>query len=307
MNARLLSVLIPLLLLAVAAQAQIEVVSVQKLDLSADQDWYQPRFAPDGKSIYFTNSDFDGIWRYSLSTAQATQVTDDPKSGYGYSFSPDGQSIAYRRTFYNDRTYERTQEIVLLNIATGSSVVEASQASLSLPVYAGSTVMYAEAPQVQGLQKTALPTEPVLLGTEKTKIAMLVNGEKVILDPIKNGRYIWPALSPDKTRLVAYAMDAGTIVADLRGDVLVRLGRRDAAVWTRSGHWLVYMDDRDDGQQIISSDLMAVSPDGLTTVRLTSTSDIKEMYPQCSPTDDSIVFSTAEGDIYILTYREVAP
>ena len=307
MSMRSLCLLAAVLLFTVFAQAQIEVLSVQKLDLGADQDWYQPRFSPDGKSVYMTNSDFDGIWQYSLSSRDTRQITEDPKSGYGYSFSPDGQSIAYRRTFYNDRTYERTQEIVILNMQTGSSAVQASQGTLSVPVFAGATLMYAEASQVQGLQKTALPAEPVLLGTEKTKIALLLEGQKIIFDPLKNGRYIWPALSPDKQKIVTYAMDAGTIVADLQGNVLARLGRRDAAVWTRSGRWLAYMDDRDDGHQTISSDLRAVSPDGLTTVQLTSTPDVKEMYPQCSPTDDSIVFSTAEGDVYVLTYREVAP
>jgi Tol biopolymer transport system component len=83
-----------------------------------------------------------------------------------------------------------------------------------------------------------------------------------------------------------------------------RLGRRDAPSWTRSGNWIVYMDDKDDGHQILSSDLWAVTPDGKSAVQLTTTDRILEMYPQCSPTENKIVCSTMGGEIYLLSYEE---
>ena len=66
------------------------------------------------------------------------------------------------------------------------------------------------------------------------------------------------------------------------------------------------MSDKDDGDQLQSSDLRAVSDDGTHTVTLTDTPDIKEMYPACSPTDSRIVCSSDEGDIYLITYTEDA-
>ena len=64
------------------------------------------------------------------------------------------------------------------------------------------------------------------------------------------------------------------------------------------------MDDRDDGHVVLSSDLYAVSSDGMTTVRLTDTPGVHEMYPECSPTDNTVVCSSLNGDLYLLTYIE---
>jgi Tol biopolymer transport system component len=98
-------------------------------------------------------------------------------------------------------------------------------------------------------------------------------------------------------------MERGTFVCGSDGANPVRLGRRNAAVWTRDGRWLVYMADRDDGHRVTGSELAMVSPDGKTEVMLTASQNRAEMYPRCSPTEDKIVCSTVGGEILILTYR----
>jgi Tol biopolymer transport system component len=71
----------------------------------------------------------------------------------------------------------------------------------------------------------------------------------------------------------------------------------------RSGKWIVYMDDRDDGHAITASDLYCISVDGRMKVRLTATPAI-ELTPQCSPTENLIVCSTLNGEILLLRYEE---
>jgi Tol biopolymer transport system component len=304
------NLLLTLLTAAVAlstATAQIEVLSLEKLALPGDQDWGYPRFSPDGRSIFLSNSEFDGIWQYALDSRELRQLTDDPKSGYAFSVSADGQVLAYRRTFFNDRTYERTQELVMMRLQDGETSVVASSRRLSTPAFAGNTLTYAEQPVTESFQKTAAPAGTILLGIENTKIALLTDGVKTLLDPLGNAQYIWPSLSADGKRLVAYAMQGGTFVYDLESRSIAKLGRRNAAVWTRSGNWIVYMDDRDDGHRILSSDILCVSPAGGPGLQLTATPDVIELYPQCSPVEDRITFHTLNGDIYVLTYREVRP
>ncbi len=292
-----------LLFLVNPGSAQLRITKIEKLPLQGGHDWSAPRFSRDGARIYFTQADYTGIWEYTRATRSVRTITMDPKSGYGFALSDDNKSIAYRR-LVPGQTRRRNFEIVTRDLTTGVSAVQARGTGLSVPAFAHSTLVYSSGKQTKNLSK-ASGSSVTVLGIENTKIALLRNGKKILLDPLGNGSYIWPSLSPDSTRLVAYEMDRGAFICDLNGHVLARLGRRDAPAWTRDGKWIVYMNDKDDGDQLRSSDLRAVSTDGKQTADLTRTPDVTEMYPDCSPTDDQIVCASAEGDLYVLTYGEV--
>ena len=284
--------------------AQPRITNVEKLPLDSTHTWAAPRFSPDGARIYFTQANFDGIWEYTPSSRLVRTITTDSKSGYGFAFSADNNSIAYRRAVQGGGR-RRSYEIITQNLSSGSAAVRARGTGLSVPAFAQSELVYASGKQTNNMGKVST-TSVSILGIENTKIALLRNGRKEILDPMGNGNYIWPALSPDGTLLVAYEMDHGAFISDLNGHLIVKLGRRDAPAWTRDGKWIVYMNDRDDGDKLQSSDLKAVSSDGTSTVVLTETPDVMEMYPDCSPTDDRIVCASAEGSIYVLSYTEEA-
>jgi Tol biopolymer transport system component len=293
-----------LLFAAAVSSAQLKVASIEKLSLPSGQEWSSPVFSPDGKAVYFTNTAYDGIWKYTRSDNSVTALTLDPKSGYGFSVSSDGSQIAYRRTTYDGQTHERFQEAVVMNLATLSTRVAASGSDVTVPAFIGNDIMYSVqgTTQLPKLAKSAA-LDVELLGIENTKIALVKNGAKVLLDPAGNGSYIWPVLSPDKQKIVAYDMEHGTLICDLNGTVLARLGRRDGAVWTRDGKWLVYMNDKDDGRQFLGSEICAVSADGTQSVALTSTSGVLEMNPSCSPVENKIVCN-GNGAIYVISYEE---
>jgi Tol biopolymer transport system component len=99
-------------------------------------------------------------------------------------------------------------------------------------------------------------------------------------------------------------MDRGAFISDVNGSNITMIGKRDAPSWTRSGKWIVFMDDKDDGHRLLSSDLAAVTADGKMVVRLTSTADVFEMNPSTSRTEDKIVCNTADGSIVVLEYEE---
>lgn len=287
------------------AISQVTITSSERLPLPADRHWSAPRFSPDGASVFLTTSGYRGIWQFRPETGALRQITDEPGAGYGFSISPDGNRLAYRRTTLGANVFDRTQEIIDVDLVSLERVPVARARDLSAPVYQTNRILYQEMeandPAIAG---STTPAIPVLLGVDRTKIVLLINGAKQRFDPYGNGSYIWPALSPDGTKLVAYEMSRGTFVCDLRGNVTAEFGRRNGPVWMRSGKWIVYMDDRDDGQSFTSSDLYCVSVDGTTTVRLTSTPAI-ELEPDCSPTDNLILCSTVDGKIHMLRYEEV--
>jgi Tol biopolymer transport system component len=296
-----------LALLSFRADAQLKVLHVEKLPLGNARAWSQPLWSPDGKSIYYTAAGYNGIWAYSISDRTSVPITSDRGSGFGFTISPDGARIAWRRTLAGALPGERVQEAIVRNIADGTTSVLASGQSVSLPSFVGSGVVYSLAGDVQGISAVVQPAgATAILGIEETKIAVLRNGVKSYLDPLGGGSYIWPSLSPDGSRLVAYEMDRGAFVADPDGRHAVMIGRRDAPSWTRDGKWLVYMADKDDGHAIRSSELAYVSPDGKTSGMLTATSRRVEMYPRCSPASDQIVCSTLGGEILVISYIEVS-
>ncbi|MEW5800453.1 MAG: hypothetical protein AB1728_15770, partial [Bacteroidota bacterium] len=86
------------LLCVASLTAQIKTVSIEKLPLPPTERWSNALFSPTGKEIFLTNSDYNGIWQYSLETNVLKEITRDMHSGFAFAVSDDGKKIAYRRT-----------------------------------------------------------------------------------------------------------------------------------------------------------------------------------------------------------------
>jgi Tol biopolymer transport system component len=287
-----------------SANAQLRTSAIEKLPLEPSHQWNQPQFSPDGKYIYFTTLDFNGIWEYSLELKNSRAITTDAQSGFGFAISKDGKRISYRRSMNDERTRERLQELVLLDLATGASTIAASGNEVSTPKFVENEVAYTVGRKF-AMPSRATSVESIILGIENTKIALSRNGKKVLLDPLSNGSYVWPSLSPDGQKILAYDMTKGTFVCDVNGTNVLLLGRLDAPIWTRDGKWIIYMDDKDDGHNINSSDIWAISADGKQKVQLTATDQVLEMYPSCSPAENKIACSSLGGELYVISYTEV--
>lgn len=277
---------------------QVRTVSIEEVPIPNTDSWNNPVFSPSGNEIFFTNIRYNGIWEYSFDTKLLKEITTDEHSGFGFTVSEDGTQIAYRRTnIYNDPR-DRQQESIVLTLPSNEKTVIDRGNSVSIPVFSRNRAVTA-----QSLGKVASSAEPIILGIEDAKISILINGEKKTVDPL-NGQYIWPSLSPDKKYLSAVEMDRGTFVCSINGSGVQRLGKCNAPVWTRDGKWIIGMDDRDDGHNILDSDIIAVSIDGKQRINLTASFEEIALFPSVSSVKNQIVFSTLSGKIYILSYEE---
>lgn len=284
------------------ASAQIVLKSIEKLDIPGSEEWFMPIFSPDGSKIYITNTQYNGIWEYDLVKKSLRQITNDPGSGYDFNFSDDGKNIVYRKSFYPKGSTSRLQEIYSVNLKTLRKVKVASGDNLSNPTYIRSSIVYGSKSEIKGMNKIDLVNTTKVIGIELGKIVIFHNGMKKFLDPLGTGSYIWPTLSPDKTKLVAVSPGYGAFICDIGGNVITKLGKANYPQWSRDGKWIIYMDDIDDGHFILSSEIMAISTDGKQKFALTSTPNVIEMYPSVSPKENKIVCSSLDGTIYLLTY-----
>lgn len=279
--------------------SQIKVTKIEKIELPNTIRAFQMKFSPDGSLIYFTNIYYDGIWKYDIKNKKVDQITNDKFSGYDYAI--DDSKIFYRRTIINGTN--RYQEIVEKDLSTNQIKVIDSGEELTTPFLISGKILYTK-------NRTKLNIEPPqtkeikILGIENTKIIILKDGKKEIFDPLSNGSYIWPSISLDGKLIVAYEMTKGTFICTPEGHIVSMLGRKNAPSFTRDGKWIVYMKDKDDGHNIITSDIYITSIDGSKNIQLTNDPDIIELNPICSPIENKILFSSLNGELYLLTYEE---
>jgi len=113
--------------------------------------------------------------------------------------------------------------------------------------------------------------------------------------------YLWASLSPDKNQLLFTAAGKGTFVSNIKGELVTALGYLNAPQWLNN-QWIVGMNDKDNGEQIISSTIDAVHVKTQKRVTLTSEKEEIALYPKISPTSDRIVFQTPTGEIYTLEF-----
>jgi Tol biopolymer transport system component len=284
--------------------AQISVISMQELPVPHIQQWNQPVFSPTGKEIYLTNVEYNGIWQYSLETHLLKEITTDSHSGYDFSLSEDGTKLAYRTTVQPGDHITRKQQSVELSLKTGEKKILLNGNSVGLPRFSQNDVIQPETYRSGVMHSSQPQRPPQVLGVEDGKIVVIQQSSKRSVDPLANGRYIWPSLSTDAKKIAAVEMDRGAFVCDLDGSNVIRIGKCNAPRWTRSGHWIIGMEDTDDGHQITGSEIVAVSEDGTQRIMLTATPAQHEMYPAVSKTEDRIVAVTSDGRVLLMTFAE---
>lgn len=303
-------ILIFLMLVSMCSQTGIKVEKKVSLELPQSEKYSHPVFNPAGNQILLTSPGYKGLWLYDLEDRNLTQLTELRGAGYKPAFSEDGRMIAFRYTkFINKR---RQSSLAILNTATNQiDTVLKNKRNLSEPLkFKNNKIVYFldDSAFVYDLTKDqTFPyldhkngfSEPVLL-THNQKLVLLENGMKDVLDPVKNGHYIWTSISPDNHKLLFTSTGKGTYVTDKTGAIISRIDTASAPKWSPDGQWILFTKQKDDGHRITSSDIFVKSADGKYEFQLTATPDKIELHPAWSPTGDKIVYETDNHEIEIV-------
>ncbi|MEO8398845.1 MAG: hypothetical protein ABI550_03410 [Ignavibacteriaceae bacterium] len=283
--------------------AQNEIKKITEITNHNDGEFYYPKFSGDDTKIFFTTSNFQGIYYYDLNDRIIKTVTDEIGSGYEYSLSQDNKIIYYRVDNYIDgRKYSSIKSKSLTDLQT--EILISDKRDLSTPkVLQNGEVAYnlqnkLEISSSKNI-KNVLSQNDVLVFIEDSKIALYENGVKKILAPKGAGNYIWPSVSPNKTKLLFTLAGKGTYVSDLNGNIISELGYANAPQWSQDSKWIIYMVDKDNGEYVTSSDVFIIPVDGKTNIQLTNTSDVFEMYPQINKAGKKFVCNTYDGQILL--------
>lgn len=280
---------------------EINVVEKKQLTPPAEGQFFFPQFSPDGNSILVTAENYKGLKVFNLQNKNLLTISENEGAGYQPVFSPDGKKVYYREN--STRGLQKYSNLNEYRLSKRKNIViERNKRSVSPVQVVSNRIVYSvnNAPKksrISGMKalKSAQPETYICI--EDLKIVLYQNGERKVLPLNGDGNYIWASLSPDRQKILYNFNGRSTYIADLAGNVLTNLGRINAPKWLND-NWIVGMNDKDNGHEVVSSDILAVSADGKIRKNLTNTDDQMEMYPEVSTDGKRIVFHNTKGEIF---------
>jgi len=283
--------------------AQVQITSMEKLTIPGSGGYYHPRLDETGTRLLLTAENYKGLSLFNLKTGELKLITDADGAGYSPQLSGNGETVLFTSNeFIQNRLHTR---LMAYYVPTGISDQEAPPArELSTLYRSGDQVLF----KADGVVKSArigpdVPVSPetIATGIEDQKLMLYINGQAKSLDPMECESYIWPSVSPDGKRILAYAMGKGAFICNPEGNLIKELGNIEAPVWAGED-FIAGMITKDDGHQIISSEIVLVNLK--TGKRQTiSPAGTLAMYPSAATEAEKIAFQSANGEIFLLSYR----
>lgn len=289
-----------------SVQAQIlNVSSIERLNVTNDKGNISQAVAisPQGDYILLSTDTRNGLVKLDLASGATKVLTDKAGTGSDVQISQDGQQVIYGEVSYKDK--RRYEAVKTINLASGKSQTLVKP-TRDLRGYAADNtsaiVITNDQVKTFALAKRASAAEnrPVL-SHYHLKLYITRDGVTTLFAP--NGadeRYIWSSLSPDGTRVLYYVSGQGTFVSDIDGKDFISMGNLTAPKWW-DDNTIVGMDEEDDEYAIVASKIVARTLMGEQQV-LTG-DDIIATYPLPSPQSGKIVFSTPDGQIYLINVK----
>ncbi|MEN8156771.1 MAG: hypothetical protein ABFS10_07465 [Bacteroidota bacterium] len=219
-----------------------------------------------------TGPQFKGLSIYNTWFRKLTPITDEEGAGADPVIDQDG-NIVFRVT-----TYERGRKVTAHKLYSSGSK------------------------NTPPVDYTA-PAEEIEVMVKGKELEILKNGATIkTIQPAGERYYVWPSLSPDKSKLLFTAVGDGTYITDLDGNILTRLEKLNAPQWMNN-KWVMGMDDEDDGHMTTSSDVIVVHVTSGKHFNLTIESEEIATYPKASSKSSKIVFHNPKGEVFTLKIK----
>lgn len=299
-------VLLILFIAVIPVLAQkVTIVEDIALTTSAEGSFYYPTLNPDGTGILYSSENHKGLWYKNLTSGKTVKITDALGAGYEPGFSSRGNEIIYRENkFVKGKRFSSVMSYDL--VAKKSIVLDEGIRDLVIGKNSnGRCDNYIKENDLRSIQKTLQKNNSsvplVFIGN--SKIVLYENNQKRILEPLGKGNYIWPSISPDKTKLLFTCMGKGTFVSNLEGTILKKIGYANYPSWSPDGNWIVFMKDIDDGVNIISSDIYIANFYSGKYFNLTLKREDISLYPEWGNTNTEVYYNTDNGQIHKINLK----
>lgn len=282
----------------------VEVQSITKVPLQSDMQVNISRVSPDGSYAIVSNFEDNSLTRVDLRTGSVKQVADNG-SALHLAFSPDASAIVFNsyevreggRRFYSLSSVDLTDghKSVLAEPARRNARFSVSPAGVLSVSAAGRY----NARAMRGSKGAVAGTPVVGIYHGHLEVTM-PDGSSNYIDPQGRGSYLWPSLSPDGQKILYYCEGKGCFVCDLDGSNVVKVGYFHAPYWL-GNEKVVGTFNHDDGHVLTDGVIVAADLNG-NLQNLTPESMIA-INPSATPDGKTVTFTTAEGELYIMTLK----
>lgn len=278
---------------------RVEIKSVQLLKGTEKGGYFHPVFSPNGAYLLSTAENYAGLNKHNFDNAEVSKLTNDAGAGYGVRISPDATTILFKKTeMKNNLRYTSLQQYSLSE-KKQIKLEDATREKIS-PVFIGNKPAYIKGKSLIGKAKTGNAS---YVNIEDQKMVLYSGNTRIVLTP--NGAdksYFWASVSPDGKHIVYVVAARGAFVCNINGSNVMALGKLNAPVWLNNS-WVVGMDDIDNGDHIVASQLVATTINGSVRQTLSTPSVKIAMYPSVSADRQKIAFNSGEGKIYIINFQ----
>lgn len=249
-----------------------------------------PVVSPNGEFALLTGEHYDGIYLLNLTNYELTTVSNDEGSGYGYSWDEDSEIIYFKKKEKNDYN-------------SNARVYSYSLNRKEISEYQGLNHNYL--PSFSGFDKKKKSNIIVYTNTSTLQIEAtdLFTSKKWIVTQ-NDGQFYNAILSHDGTK-VAVHNGADIYVYDINGSERgIKIGTGIATSWSSDDtHIIGFLDESTDGHSLTNSDLYLFDASRLNTLKITTSSDVFEMFP-CFYGADKILFSDDKtGNLYTINLK----
>lgn len=259
--------------------AELTVVSTEKLEVESVA--YHPTLSPNGNIVLFSSENHRGLNALNLATNSVQVLDENAAAGFDPIFTANGTEVVYRTLSYQDGLARR--DVKRCNVNTGEKVQLVK-------------------PERGTLNTRAMVLETYAYGCpDKQAIEVTIAGQKKEINPIGDGyRYLWPAISPAKQKLLFNEVYSGLYVSELDGSKAKHLAfRADFPCWA-GDEYVVAVSSKDDGYVITSAKVIAIE---VATGKVTELTDDSIIVSGVTATNDKIIYTTEDGQMYVMNIK----
>ena len=261
---------------------------------------YYPVLNHNGDKMLFSSDGYNGLSLYNLTDKKVLEISKDAGAGYEPMFDAQDARVFYRKTTFENRLRMDAIESFELAKNKKTLMLNPQRDLKQARNFQNGFIVTANRKLLKSTFGKNTQSLAVYVTTQDLKIYLYKDAKFSILNPLNQpeSRYLWVSLSPNGKMILFTAAGNGACVCDLSGKIISSLGYLNAPVWY-DDNYVVGMQDKDDGQMIISSKVMMFSVNGKVKAEISSPNEIA-MYPTAAGKASKIAYNTLDGKILLV-------